>query len=551
MSTSTRRARVLRAGAVVCASCCGALAARAQGTTVVMGGRLASWSDAAVGSEEENYLRLLQVAGVARARPWSIRPFGPRELSGLVPDSARHPWQARAAFDAPGATASFRWTGADAGAAYNSAVPYSMNDGGIWTGRGVTAYARGGLTARWRWFSARLEPTTFVAANQPYPLAPNGYAGARRFADALAPDAIDLPQRFGSKAYARLDPGQSTVRVDALGLAAGLTTANQWWGPALVDPQILGDNAAGYPRLFVGTSRPVSLGVATVHAVLQTGRLSQSAYSPMPPDSSYRTGIGFAAVATVRGVPGLEFGATRFFHEYWDGTSHALSRLGAPFGGFFGFSGGTLLAQNQLTSVFARWVVAPAQLEVYGEYMRNDGNLDLRDLAGEPDHDAGYTLGLRRAWKRGGNTLAAVRIEALNTRITHLNRVRPQSRPYEHVPIRQGHTELGQVLGSEAGQGGEAQTLGYDVYRPDGRWTFELARRVVQSVPSVAEGAPVDRWDVRYLGRVERLRFGRSADLFLGAGPVVELNRNFGGDVYGVRLDAGWRFGRLPGAGRR
>lgn len=516
-----------------------------------MGGRLANWSDAAVGSEEENYLRVLQVAGLAQPRPWSIRPFGPDELSRLVPDSARHPWRARVAFDAPGTSPTSRWTGADAGATYNSTVPYSVNDGGIWTGRGITAYARGGLAARWRWFSLRLEPTAFVAGNQAYPLVPNGHTGGRGYADALAPASIDLPQRFGGRRYARVDPGQSTVRVDAFGLAAGLTTANQWWGPALVDPQILGDNAAGYPRAFVGTSRPLPIGVGTIHAVLQTGRLSQSAYSPMPADSAYRTGVGVAAVATVRGVPGLEIGGSRFFHEFWSGTSHAFSRLGVPFGGLFGFSGGTPIPQNELSSIFARWAIAPAQFEVYGEYMRNDGNLDFRDLEGEPDHDAGYTVGLRRVWKRGGNTLAAFRVEALDTRVTHLERVREQSRPYEHVPIRQGHTELGQALGSEAGQGGGAQTIGYDLYRPDGRWTFELSRRVVQSAPSAVEGAPTGNWDVRYVARVERLRFGRAADLFLAAGPVVELNRNFGGDAYGVRLDAGWRFGRIPGAGRQ
>lgn len=551
MRKSTRRL-VRRATTVACASSGAALAgaglaarAHAQGTTVVTGGRLADWSDAAVGSEEENYLRVLQVAGVARPRPWSIRPFGPNELGGILPDTARHPWQARAAFGDPRSTSALRWTGADAGGVYNSAVPYSMNDGGIWTGRGVTAYARGGVTARWRWFSARLEPAAFWASNQSYPIAANGYAGAQRFGDALNPAGIDLPQRFGARRYARVDPGQSTVRVDAFGLAAGFTTANEWWGPALVDPQILGDNAAGYPRLFLGTSKPVSLGVATVHAVLQTGRLSQSAYSTMPADSAYRTGVGLAAVATVRGVPGLEVGAARFLHEAWEGAGHALSRAGAPFQGFFGTSGGTAGAQNQITSVFARWALVPARVEVWGEYMRNDGNLDARDLAGEPDHDSGYTVGLRRVWRRADNTLSAFRVEALNTRITHLDRVRLQGRPYEHGTLRQGHTELGQALGSEAGQGGGAQTVGYDVYRPDGRWTVELARRVVQT--SLAEGAPEGDWDVRYLARVERLRFGRSADLFLAAGPVVEFNRNFGHDAYGVRLDAGWRFGRLPG----
>jgi hypothetical protein len=100
------------------------------------------------------------------------------------------------------------------------------------------------------------------------------------------------------------------------------------------------------------------------------------------------------------------------------------------------------------------------------------------------------------------------------------------------------------VLGSAAGQGGLATTIGWDRYAGDGRWTVEAARRVVQS--SVGEGAPQDRWDVLNYARVERLRFGRRFDFVAGAAAVAELNRNFGRDAYQLRLDAGWRFGPAP-----
>ena len=47
------------------------------------------------GSEGEEYLRTLQVAGVAPLYPWSLRGFSAPEVAALRPDSQPHPWAAR------------------------------------------------------------------------------------------------------------------------------------------------------------------------------------------------------------------------------------------------------------------------------------------------------------------------------------------------------------------------------------------------------------------------------------------------------------------------
>jgi hypothetical protein len=84
----------------------------------------------------------------------------------------------------------------------------------------------------------RVEPQVAWVQNQHTPIVPNGQPGAARFGDAFEPGWIDAPQRFGDKSFARLSPGQSTVRLDAFGVALGVSTANQWLGPALVDPLV-------------------------------------------------------------------------------------------------------------------------------------------------------------------------------------------------------------------------------------------------------------------------------------------------------------------------
>jgi hypothetical protein len=525
--------------------CAGAArAAAAQGHGMPASGRLADWSDAAVGSEEEMYLRVLQVAGVARGEPWTLRPLAPASLRALVPDSARHPWSARARFGDPRARAHLQLLPPGAQLVYNSGFPFSVNDGFVWAGRGLTAAARGGVAARWRALSLRLEPQVMWTANRPVGIAPNGRTGPQRFADALEPLNIDAPQRFGDRAFARATLGQSTLRADALGVTLGVSTANQWLGPATVDPLILGTNAPGFPHAFAGTARPVNLRVGTAHVRLAAGRLSQSAYTNVRGPAARRLATSLAAVVTVRGVPGLELGGSRFFHGAWPDDGDLGPRLRAVTQTFFGNGGDPSggVAQNQLGSVWGRWAFPGG--EVYGEYMRNDASLDVRDFWQEPDQNAGFVLGARRVTRGRDGSLSAFRFETLNTRITHLSRVRPQVRPYQHGQFVQGHTERGEVLGSASAQGGLATTLGWDRYRADGRWTVEAARRVVQS--SLAEGAATRRWDVINYARVERLRFGRARDLVAGVTAMAELNRNFGRDAYQLRVDAGLRFGPGP-----
>src|SRR4051812_36172604 len=53
----------------------GRLGAQASGTSIL---------DFATGSEFEDYLRALQVAGIEGLQPWSIRGFAPRDISRMA-----------------------------------------------------------------------------------------------------------------------------------------------------------------------------------------------------------------------------------------------------------------------------------------------------------------------------------------------------------------------------------------------------------------------------------------------------------------------------------
>jgi hypothetical protein len=516
-----------------------------------------------VNSELERYLRVLQVAGSSPLQPWSVRAFSPAQLDRMAPQDSLHPWAQRYALGA-GEEAGPRldWIAPRAGLTYNSAVPFGGNDGAVWAGRGMTTAVQAGVAARYGPLSLTLAPVFFRAENRPFELMPNRRTGREVFADGRFPRAIDLPQRFGDEAYARLDPGQSTLRLDVRGVAVGLSSANQHWGPASEYPLLLGSNAPGFVHAFVGTSAPVDIWIGRLHGRFSWGRLEQSAFSLALDSMAVRFAPGIVAVFTPRGVPGLEIGGARFFHDLWRQDGLRASQLLKPvealwksgvqgtFGGEEdGATGENQSRDNQLASVFARWVFPNSGLEVYGEFARNDHSWDLRDFVLEPDHNGGYMVGFGKVWRRAASGLVVLRGEAMNTQRSHLARVRHQAVFYRHGGTRHGHTHRGQVLGSPAAYGGAGAGLRADVYHGGGRWSVAWSRVLRQDVMGIPERQVLEPAldprdpDVLHTLGAESLLFRGRFDLTAGLTGVYNLNRDFGEDdvfnvnaVFGVRI---------------
>ena len=498
------------------------------------------------GGDLENYLRYLQSLGLVPLYPWGLRAFSPVELDRLFPSDTTHPWATRydlSRRSADGLTVD--WVSPTASVRANSTFPFGYNDGPIWAGKGITLAAQGGVALRRGPLSLTLAHMVFVAQNAAFQLEPNGQSGSLAYADALNYTAIDSPQRFGKSAYGQLDPGQSTLRLDWHAFALGMSTANQYWGPATEFPIILGNNAAGFPHAFFGTAHPVNLWLLRVHGRIVWGRLGQSAYSPDTAAAGIRYGTGLDLVLTSRLVPGLEFGVTRFSHQPWPAGGPSRSellhilRVGESAGAV------NVSSDNQLASAFFRWVLPHSGFEVYGEYGRDDYNLDLRDFIEEPDHVGGYTIGFRKAMLRPGRRLIAVRVELQNLQFSRLAGGRAWSPFYTHGVVAQGHTQLGQVLGSAAGVGGGGTVVAVESYSPRGRWTWSWTRMLRQQRGNFPSSGPGDPGgvDVQHAFAVERLQFRGRYDLLARATAVYELNRDFGGDAFDVNLIVGVRLG--------
>lgn len=495
-----------------------------------------------VGSDAEHYLRVLQVAGEAPLYPWTLRGFSPAEVDRLLPaGSAVHPWRDRlpAADSAP---ATFRVQGVrpQAGLTFNSAFPEGTNDGPLWAGRGLTASVSAGVQVRvGSALSLRIEPMLFWSQNRDFPLLVDGRPDSLRFIDPYFPKQIDRPQRFGDGSFAHLDPGQSTLRVDAAGIAAGLSTANQQWGTAIDQPLLLGPNAAGFPHAFVGTSRPVNVGLGRLHGRVVWGSLGQSAYSDVRGHGSRRLMTGFAAVFTPARMRGLELGFGRFFHEPWPEGGLEGRHLLRPVETFFRESlEGRNETENQLAAAFFRWTLPRSRFEFYGEFLREDHNYDIEDFIMEPDRSAGYLLGGRKVWGRNGE-LRTLRVEWVNTARSHLHQGSGQALPYHHFATRQGHTVGGQLLGSPSAYGGGGSVVAFESFTPRGRWSVDWSRmRVSRPRLTVGPGSDV----VHSLGG-EAVWFRGRMDLVAAMRGSLELNRHFADDVFNLHASLGVRVG--------
>lgn len=521
-----------------------------------------------VGSEAEAYFRDLQLVGVVPAYPWTLRGFSMREADSLRPRTRSHPWGSDQQLLAhPAAAECLTLLPLGIGTVVNSAFPFGYNDGAVWAGRGVTTTAQGGVMAHAGPLTVVLRPVAFWAQNAHFALKPNGNPGNLRYGDAPYAYQIDRPQAFGPNAYARLDPGESTVRLDAGPVAVGISTANEWWGPASRWPVVLGDNAPGFPHAFAGTSHPVPVGIGQLHVRAEWGTLSQSPYSSVTGPAYFvndtfpgtrRLMAGLVAMFQPRWVPGLELGVTRFVHSsYPEGGVNVGAFIRKPFEGLFakglspGLQTAATSADNQLASAYFRWVLPHSGAEVYGEYGREDHNYDLRDFVEEPDQTGGRMLGVRHATlSRDSTRMRVLRIEWIDEQATTLARHRwGQGSFYLHAPLRQGHTDLGQVLGAGGiGVGGGAGTsLGADWYRPGGRFSIDLQQMLQSDVSDYEATGVIDARarDVQYALGAQDMRtrgpFVVRSDLTL----VRELNRYYTHDAtnlnVGISLSWRWR----------
>src|SRR5205085_779564 len=144
---------------------------------------------------------------------------------------------------------------------------FSMDDGAMWAGKGANAEISGGVRLEWNRVQIALAPQLIYEQNLALPFYDNLHAGLpyplpiyrSEYSTIwnIFPYGADVPFRFGGRRNVVADPGESFANVRLGAVSAGVSTEHEWWGPGIQNALLLSSNAAGVPRLFVRSSRPL------------------------------------------------------------------------------------------------------------------------------------------------------------------------------------------------------------------------------------------------------------------------------------------------------
>jgi hypothetical protein len=241
----------------------------------------------------------------------------------------------------------------------------------------------------------------------------------------------------------------------------------------------------------------------------------------------------------------MTFGFARFYHRDWP-AHWTRSDYTLPLGAFFSRPQalGEGAGDNQLFSAFFSFRSTHAGLEIYGELGKNDRNVDMRDLAVEPENNSAWLLGFFKVFglDSSRSDFWTVRTEVGDGRVSELQALgRGQSTFYQHSPITQGHTELGQLLGTPLIDRSGGIEFEISHFTPGGRLGASLMER--QMPPDRQVGMPADQartqWDLGLGGTI----FRGGSDYTFQVGHVWDLNRFPGRDVGNAYIRMGMSWG--------
>lgn len=363
----------------------------------------------------------------------------------------------------------------------NSDLPWGQNDGAMWGGKGYNWRVLAGVTASFGPVRIVAIPEFTYSTNYAISIDPLDLRFARplpgsrsRFANPFnyLPYSIDWPYRMGDSAFSKVYPGQSSASVEFASFEAGVSTENEWWGPAIRNPILFSDNAAGFPHAFIRTGKPVTTGIGVFEGRWLIGGLHESDYFDDDISNNVRSISALSVVWKRRAESGLTLGLARSVIAPVDGYSGVPARS-------FDFLRSTghpnaraatdstfASGPDQIFSVFAHWMIPRYGLESYIEWARAELPSSLRDFLLFPNHTRGYSAGLQYAHTFSDRaSRLRFQTEFTNLEQSGSYRFRPVGSFYTSRAVIQGYTNEGQMLGAGSGPGSSSEWFAADYMR--------------------------------------------------------------------------------------
>ena len=366
----------------------------------------------------------------------------------------------------------WRWLAPRVEMTWNSGLPFSLNDGAQWAGRGLTLLVGGGVAGSAGPVNFILAPELWRAENEAFPVLPGGDSLRSAFASPWFHHYLsaDLPLRFGYRPTTAANFGESSVWMAGRRVAVGIATESQWWGPGIRNALLVSNHAGGIGHAFVRTASPITTRAGSFEAKWMLGALSESRFFDDIASNDLRSLSGAIVTFTPAGDSSLTLGGARVVYSRAKGVaSLPLRSLDVIVRGGNGDKepSSTRLASEQLASLFFRWVMPASGAEVYGEWARLRLPVSLRSLLVAPQFTQGYTVGAQWLPALRAETRLRVQLELTNLEQNPTSRSTDTISFYSSSVIAQGYTHRGQVVGAAIGPGSSSQWLALDVLQTD------------------------------------------------------------------------------------
>ena len=372
---------------------------------------------------------------------------------------------------------------------FNTKAPFGQNDSTLWQGRGYNTSLSTGFNLKAYGFEATFKPQFTFCQNLAFDIM-KSEKGSEYSEYGYWYGNADAVQRYGDLPVKTFDFGDSEIRYNFYNFTIGYGTQQIWLGPAVINPLLLSNNAAPFPKFDIGINRtPIKipglnwyLGDIELHSWV--GKLKESDFFDNDSSNDFNQYSGFSIAWALPYLKGLTIGFNKICICNW-GDAYWLKYLN-PF-----FSNNTIhtsdeeniSGEDQKASLTIDWVLEPAGFEFYSEIGVDDylsKGLVFYEYARFPFHTMTFTVGLKKSL----NINPEKRIRGV---INFEWNSTEGSRDYYnwggtsynfgfHHQIKQGYTNKGQWLGSGIGYGGNSQYLDFTLYSPHGYDKFFVFR---------------------------------------------------------------------------
>ena len=329
---------------------------------------------------------------------------------------------------------------------------------------GFQTYFTAGFFASWGPLSIQIQPEWISAQNKDFETG------------ILKSDNTEFLERFGNKSYTALLPGQSSIRMNFGAFSLGASTENIWWGPGQFNSLLFSNSAFGFQHLTFNTRRPAKTFLGSFEGQLIAGFLESSEFAKLNStiertERRYLNGITISYQP--KWIPGFFVGISRVFQQFESDRGNTFSEYFPILEGlqkkqfFTKPNDSGLFDQNgrdQQLTFNSRFLSKKAKAEFYFEYGRRDHAYDWREAILNPEHARAYLIGFSKLIRYRGQQFIQVRGEILQQQesiniLVRYPGVTGGLNWAGHGVVRQGFTNLGQMLGPGIGSNSNVQTL--------------------------------------------------------------------------------------------